>query len=151
MGWDAIANKTLGQFPEKLWNFFYATVVVKLREELCHREVSKINAEKERKHKEYERRKVEANAFFEEIRKERSKMWEKLWSEMVIASVQSVPAAEFIVLGIKNIENITESDIKTAYRSLSIKHHPDKGGKQEDFIKITEAKNKCLAWLNAKN
>jgi hypothetical protein len=37
----------LGQFPEKLWNFFYATVVVKLREELCHREVSKINAEKE--------------------------------------------------------------------------------------------------------
>ena len=78
-------------------------------------------------------------------------MWEKLWSEMVIASVQSVPAAEFIVLGIKNIENITESDIKTAYRSLSIQHHPDKGGKQEDFIKITEAKNKCLAWLNAKN
>ena len=78
-------------------------------------------------------------------------MWEKLWSEMVIASVQAVPSAEFVLLGIKNIEYITESDIKTAYRSLSIKHHPDKGGKQEDFIKITEAKNKCLAWLNAKN
>ena len=146
----AIANKTLGQFPEKLWNFFYATVVVKLREELCHREVSKINAEKERKHKEAKARRAEANAFFEEIRKERSKMWEKLWSEMVITSVQAVPSAEFLLLGIKNIEYITESDVKTAYRALTLKHHPDKGGKQEDFIKITEAKNKCLAWLNTK-
>ena len=84
MKWNSISNKTLGRFPEKLWNFFYATVVVKLREELCHREVSKINAEKERKHKEAKARRAEANAFFEEIRKERSKMWEKLWSENIL-------------------------------------------------------------------
>jgi hypothetical protein len=150
MKWDAIVNKTLGRFPEKLWNFFYATVVVKLREELCQRELQKRKALQESKRKEYERRKAEENRFFDEMFKERSKTWERIWSEMFIASVQSVPAAEFIVLGIKNIENVTPNDVKSAYRSLTIQHHPDKGGKQEDFIKITEAKNKCLAWLNAK-
>jgi hypothetical protein len=32
--WDAINNKTVGQLPEKLWNYFYATVVIAKRKEL---------------------------------------------------------------------------------------------------------------------
>jgi hypothetical protein len=31
--WSSINNKTSGQLPEKLWNYFYATVIVKLRDE----------------------------------------------------------------------------------------------------------------------
>ena len=40
MKWDAISNKIPFGLPDKLWNYFYATTVVKLREELCSREMS---------------------------------------------------------------------------------------------------------------
>lgn len=33
----------------------------------------------------------------------------------------------------------TPKEIKTAYRKLAMKHHPDKGGDEETFKKITEA------------
>ena len=32
-----------------------------------------------------------------------------------------------------------DAEIKTAYRKLSLTHHPDKGGNNADFIKITDA------------
>ena len=34
MKFDAINNKTVGCIHEKLWNYFFATVIVKIREEL---------------------------------------------------------------------------------------------------------------------
>jgi len=36
-------------------------------------------------------------------------------------------------------KNATEKEIKTAYRKLAVKHHPDKGGDQEKFKEITRA------------
>jgi DnaJ-class molecular chaperone len=36
-------------------------------------------------------------------------------------------------------ENATQEEIKTAYRNLAKKHHPDKGGSEEMFKKISEA------------
>ena len=36
-------------------------------------------------------------------------------------------------------KNASPEEIKKAYRTLSGKHHPDKGGKAEDFQKINEA------------
>lgn len=41
------------------------------------------------------------------------------------------------ILGID--ESASESDIKTAFRKLAMKHHPDKGGDAEQFKKINEA------------
>jgi len=41
------------------------------------------------------------------------------------------------VLGIK--PGASEDEIKKAYRKLAGKHHPDKGGKEEDFKKVKEA------------
>lgn len=32
--WDGINNKTLGKLPEKLWNYFYASVVVEAKNDL---------------------------------------------------------------------------------------------------------------------
>jgi len=40
-------------------------------------------------------------------------------------------------------------EVKSAYKKLAILHHPDKGGKQEKFVEITESKNKCLNWLSS--
>jgi len=39
---------------------------------------------------------------------------------------------------------VTEDDIKKAYRRLCLIHHPDKGGSNDEFIKINEAYNELL-------
>ena len=41
------------------------------------------------------------------------------------------------VLGVS--EKATDDQIKKAYRSASLKHHPDRGGNKEAFQKINEA------------
>ena len=46
-------------------------------------------------------------------------------------------------LGVKN--NATKSEIKSSYRSLVKKHHPDKGGENERFLAIQ------LAWETLKD
>ena len=45
-------------------------------------------------------------------------------------------------------EDFKEADVKESYRKLSLSKHPDKGGSHEDFIELTEAKNKCLEYLS---
>lgn len=39
--------------------------------------------------------------------------------------------------------SFTAEEAKTAYRRLSIKYHPDKGGNEEDFKKLVEAYRAC--------
>ena len=41
------------------------------------------------------------------------------------------------VLGVN--ENATQEEIKKTYRKLAMEHHPDKGGNEETFKKISEA------------
>jgi len=41
------------------------------------------------------------------------------------------------ILGVQ--ENATQEDIKKSYRKLAMEHHPDKGGDEEKFKKISEA------------
>lgn len=48
-------------------------------------------------------------------------------------------------------ESTTEKEVKSAYKKLAMRHHPDKGGKQAKFVEVTEAKNKCLAWIAKRN
>lgn len=69
MKYDAIVNKTRGVFPEKLWNFFWATVVVKLREELCPRDM-----EKKRQIQEERKKNGREDKLKEDMRKSNSKI-----------------------------------------------------------------------------
>lgn len=57
----------------------------------------------------------------------------------------SKPLDSFTALGLTDSASV--EDVKAAYRKLSFIHHPDKGGSQEKFIEITEARNKCLAYI----
>lgn len=58
-------------------------------------------------------------------------------------------------LGVK--ESATQDEIKKAYRKLAVKHHPDKGGSEDTFKKISEAydtlgdENKRKQYDNQKN
>ena len=60
-----------------------------------------------------------------------------------------IPSEEFSLLGIAH--DSTEPDIKSAFRAKMLEAHPDKGGNQEDCIRLIMAKNKCLEYVTTKN
>jgi DnaJ-class molecular chaperone len=51
--------------------------------------------------------------------------------------VASSSKSFYRILGVP--KDSSANDIKKAYRKLALKHHPDKGGKEEDFKEISEA------------
>ena len=59
------------------------------------------------------------------------------------------------ILGVN--ENATQEEIKKSYKKLAVQHHPDKGGNEETFKKISEAydtlgdENKRRNYDNQKN
>ena len=43
------------------------------------------------------------------------------------------------ILGLENNPNASNEEIKKCYHKMALKHHPDKGGNEEEFKKICEA------------
>jgi len=142
MKFDAINNKTVGCIPDKLWKYFYATVIVKMREELFPTEMQRQREDREERKRRYEERKKWEN-------EENGNFWNYFFGSTLLDMFKiSVPTDSFTILGLTT--DADESSIKSAYRSLSKIHHPDMSGKQDKFIEITEAKNKCLMYLKNK-
>lgn len=56
-----------------------------------------------------------------------------------------IPTESFQFLGLST--NATKNDVQKRYYELSKIYHPDAGGSHEKFIKLTEAKNKCLNYI----
>jgi len=137
MKFNAINNKTVGCIPEKLWRYFFATVIAKMREGFFPVEMEKRRRIKEERERAYEERRRFENDF---------------WGSFGFTSFLSdmfkkrIPTNSFLLLGLSS--EATVSDVKTAYRKASLVHHPDKGGKESIFVELTEAKNKCLMYLN---
>jgi len=135
--WDSISLKSKGTgLPEGLWKYFYATVVVKIRDEMFGEYLKKKKEAYERKKRywEYEEQDM-FNSFF-------GNAFHNLFNTLFS---NYIPTQEFEILGL-NLE-ANEEEIKESYRKLSLSCHPDKGGSKEEFTKITEAKNKCLMYL----
>ncbi len=143
--WDAIHNKTVdGGLPEKLWGFFFATKIVKMREELFPKEMKQRQEEREQKKWAYEQRK---RMYDEDMGDPfASFFYGSLFASLF--SKRACPTESFVTLGLGSSAGLEE--VKTAYRQLSLQHHPDKGGNKEKFIEVTEAKNKCLSYLSNK-
>jgi hypothetical protein len=136
MKWDGIDKKTAGRLPEKLWNYFFGSVIAKLREELFPEEMEKRRMEeKERKRRKEEWKRME----------QEEDSWIFGFFLHSLFSKQK-PLSSFQALELNS--DATLEDVKGAYRKLSMLHHPDKGGNKDKFIEITEAKNKCLAFLS---
>lgn len=143
MKWNAINNKTVGQLPEKLWNYFYATVVAKMREEMFPEEMQR----RKEKAEEWERRKQERKSFYGGGDFYGS-IFNRIYADMLFSAainMQREKQEAFTRLGLTLAA--TEDEVNKAWRTLSLKHHPDKGGDQAAFIEITEAKNKCIAFI----
>jgi hypothetical protein len=139
--WDGISNKTIGVgLPDKLWNYFYATVIVKMRQELFPDEMKRRQQEKE----DYKRQK-----------EQRKQAWENDFGgyffnmfDFLFKNINRIPSDSFATLSLS--DNATEDDVKSKYRELSKLHHPDMGGNSAKFMEITEAKNKCLIFFKNK-
>ena len=146
MKWDGVNNKTVGQLPDKLWSYFYAKVIVGYKQDLFP-EILKARAEEKEAYKK---------------RKEEYKKWEEqefnsyfsfglndLFANFIASLFKTqIPESSFDKLGLTS--NSTVDEVKESYRTLALQYHPDKGGNNDLFIVITEAKNKCLMYLKNK-
>jgi hypothetical protein len=73
------------------------------------------------------------------------------WAEPHVASTPepahapAVVAAALTVLGVG--ANATVDEVSRAYRKLALKHHPDRGGTDAAFIRVTQAYSEAMAAL----
>jgi hypothetical protein len=140
--WDGIDKKTVYGLPDKLWGYFYAKVIVKMRENLFPEQMKAKREEAERRKRMWEQRRREEDEMFND--------WSNFFYQSLFASIfqgMQKPTSSFDELGLSS--DASKDDVTKAYRKLSMKHHPDVGGKQEDFLRITEAKNKCITYLES--
>lgn len=143
MKWDSISKKIPYGIPDKLWNYFFATVVAPLREQMCPREMQRRHEIHEEKQRRYEERKKIEYDFFEEMYQAHMNYWKNLLAHIVLASM---PMDSFEYLGLAI--DATVDDIQKKFRELALKAHPDRGGSQEKFIELTNHRNKCLKWAS---
>jgi hypothetical protein len=138
--WDSISNKTFGTgLSEKLWNYFYATVIVKVRDQLFGEYLAKKKAAHEERVR--ERRSYEdywEKSFFEQ-------MFKSFYKNLLFNTVLAVPLAEFSMLGLEP-GHCTQDDLLSKFRAIAKQGHTDKGGNL-DMGALVEAKNKCMSWL----
>lgn len=143
MKWDSISNKIPYGIPEGLWNYFFATVVAPLREQMCPREMKRQHEIREERQRRYEERKKMERDFMEEMYQSYMNYWKNLLAHIVLASM---PMDSFEYLGLT--VDATVDDIQKRFRELALKAHPDRGGSQEKFIELTNHRNRCLKWAS---
>lgn len=137
MKWDAISNKVSGGLPEKLWNFFYATVVCKMKNEFFPQEMKRRNEER--------RKRIEA--------KENYSTWfDEFISQLHLTILNYIfnrlfkPVKSFKILNLDY--SATLADIDKSYKELAKIHHPDKKtGNEEKMKELNEAREKCRAYI----
>lgn len=142
--YDSISIKTAHpHINEKLWKYFYATVVGPVKDKMFGEYLRK---ERERHQHEKEERDQwrkfnDGTNFFDDFLDD---MFSRFL--IVLGGYNTVPHTDFVVLGITT--NSTVEQIKKRYKELAFQHHPDKGGSINAFRKITESKNRCLAYAS---
>ncbi len=124
------------EYTKTLWNRFYALCVVKFRDKYVGEEIK----QKQAKYEERQRQDYDMEHMFDYIYAEMAK---NLLNRINKALFPEPPC--FKKLGLT--ATTTQEEIKKKYTELVFIHHPDKGGKTEDFIEITKAKDECLKFI----
>lgn len=145
MKFDAINNKVLGDIS-KIWGFFFATIIIKTKEQLFPEVYRQEQEARDKKKRQWEERKRWED--FESSYNSYFGFEDFIFGLLAKQARMAVPIQSFTELNLESTASI--EDVKSAYKKLSLLHHPDKGGNQEKFIQITEAKNKCIAYLTQK-
>lgn len=150
MKWDSISNKIPFGLPESMWKYFFATVVAPAREQLCPGAMQKRREEAAARRAEHERLKAWKRYREEEYRRleeeARRSFFENLALSLLLTEVCPISSFEFLGLSV----HCSEEDVMKAYKEKVLVMHPDRGGKQEEFVNLIEHKNKCLKWIKSK-
>lgn len=141
--WDAISNKVPYGLPDKVWSYWYATTVVRLRDELCPK------AAELRKQREARRRAAQ-----EEYLKRMDGLvdhyvrdvLDSVYTQalLVYSSVVGCPESSFTELGLSTSASV--DDINRRYRELVNEQHPLHGGDTDSFLNLITARNRCIRW-----
>ncbi len=78
--------------------------------------------------------------------KEAYELIKKRRTEEAASMKDAKDSKDYATLGIKS--TATDSEIRTAYRKLALKNHPDKGGNEEEFKKISAAYERIASSRN---
>jgi DnaJ-domain-containing protein 1 len=99
------------------------------------------------KQKQYWREEEETRKKFQQKHQSSFNDWYNAW--FAIVGNNSIPTESYKVLELP--ASATEQEVIRKYRELALKHHPDVNGASEDFILVTEHKNKILNFIKNEN
>lgn len=151
--WESINNKIPVKIEDKIWKYFWKVYVADLRDQLFPEEMKKRNEIKTEKNKYH----YHKNSFYSQYKLFNEffnfnfyQFVDDMLNNMLNnkENIKEKYQSYFTALSL-NIDNSKIDDVKSKYRELSKLYHPDQGSTDYDnFILITEAKNKCLEYLN---
>ena len=139
--YDIIMGKSIVEKEvwDKLWKYFFATIVAPAREKIFADYLSEQKAAYEKRQRQYQEqwKSFRAFSFFD--------FYASMLSHLL---KDKIPIREFQVLDIS--VDSSKDEIKSRYRILAKESHPDMGGSRKLFEKYTAAKNKCLAYAQGR-
>jgi len=124
--YDSIVTRAKVHIDERPWKYLYASVIAPMREEIFGEAIRKKKEERERRNRE----------------------WDELFSSWYVGLFTSFPRRDFEILQLSR--DADEREVIKKFRMLAMDRHPDRGGKEKDFIELMEAKNRCLSYIKAK-
>jgi len=152
--WDGVFNRSIIDYEtsEKFWNYFYATEVIPFRNSLFgdwkkakHNYRYNNDPDFQRRYDSYQAHKS-YEEFEERMYNDASQgFWERMLSSFKNDFIKIDD--DLAILGFSDKSELSEDSLKSKFRSLSKKHHPDFGGKTDSYIKILDAKDNLERYL----
>lgn len=149
---DSIQNKSISfgspkesvVYWEKLWKYFYASFIVKIRD----KEFGEYLNNKKKAYE--ERQKYYYDPYADFVNDFWSHIYDNVFNSLKKMCDNSEAMTPYLdILGIDPIKEPPSREIVIKkYRELVKVHHPDAGGDRSTFEKITNAKNELLLILN---
>jgi hypothetical protein len=133
---------------DDVWKQLNSQVIKEVEEKLFGDYLRKIKAQERARIRENAEfyRAIGGNPFNNTSYESFQKAWEELLYSQLKKMIQNpIPTESFSLLGIPPNSNVDE--VSKQFKKLALQHHPDQGGDHQTFIRILDAKNRCLAFL----
>ena len=147
--WDAINVKSRIQLQESTWKYFYAAFLCKFRDERFPEEFAERARQKQMRKDAYEERKRMEDEMYGNSAEWFTNFFRNAYAGLFSALHDQGSKLHQALDVLELPHTATADDVKARYRQLSLELHPDKGGDQQEFIRMSEAKTKALLYLAA--
>lgn len=167
--WDSISKKIPYGLSDGLWNYFYATIIVPMKNKVCPTFVKQRKFKEESERKEREIKEVRERKWKEEWEKETQEA-DRKFHERILEGFAAyfeffsssfgnsmfgnlfddvvAPEDSFIYFGLTS--TASEEELMQKYHKKILKVHPDRGGNKDQAVECIENKNKCLQYIKSR-